>query len=279
MRSHSLALFRTLESVGRYVGETYFAAIYISSIALAEIVTVFIHPVLGITAHATVLGCLLVHAGLTQREREWIFTTALLLAPLIRIVSLATSPDVLSEEYSVAVTLISIAVAIVAVARANGLTRRSVNLNWPKRQYWLPTFVVFYFSLLIGALAYRFSILGLDETGNKTGGQLIAYTFLLVFVTALVEEIVFRGILQTAASFVLGERIGIISITLLYGALHVGHRAEVSIQAALIDVAFMSAFGLYLALTTLWTRSLLGAVLVHTSVVSMMLLILPKFSQ
>src|SRR4051794_6434855 len=65
------------------------AVIYLVLIGLAEVVTTFVDPALGLIFHGFILVALLVHTARTWNQPEYRFLLPLTLGPLIRLLSLS----------------------------------------------------------------------------------------------------------------------------------------------------------------------------------------------
>ncbi len=68
---------------------TLIALAYLAAIAVAEILTVFAPPRVGLVAHSAVLLVVLIHAARVDGKKEQAFLVSLAFAPLIRILSLS----------------------------------------------------------------------------------------------------------------------------------------------------------------------------------------------
>ena len=79
---------------------------------------------------------------------------------------------------------------------------------------------------------------------------------ILLLCTGFLEELLFRGLLQSAAIPVIGRWPALIFISALFAVLHIGY-------ASVPDVLFVFAVGLSFALVVDRTRSILGVTLAH----------------
>jgi LysM repeat protein len=78
---------------------------------------------------------------------------------------------------------------------------------------------------------------------------------ILLIGTGFNEELVFRGVMQSAASDALGKW-AILYVTVVFAVLHLGYKS-------VVDVAFVFAVGLFFGWVVAKTRSLLGVTLSH----------------
>ncbi len=92
--------------------------------------------------------------------------------------------------------------------------------------------------------------------------------FILLISTGLLEEMIFRGLLQRAAIDVLGLW-GIGYVAILFAVLHTGYQS-------LLDVLFvLAAVGLFFGWIVYRTRSLLGVTLAHGLTNIVLFLVMP----
>ncbi len=89
----------------------------------------------------------------------------------------------------------------------------------------------------------------------------------LLVCTGLLEEMIFRGLLQRTAETVL-PRWGLVYVALLFAVLHIGYRS-------LVDVLFVLVVGLFFGRIVQRTRSLVGVTLAHGLTNIMLFLIMP----
>jgi membrane protease YdiL (CAAX protease family) len=98
-------------------------------------------------------------------------------------------------------------------------------------------------------------------------GSQIFTGLVLVVAVAFVEEVIYRGVLQTTATAVMG-RIGVLLMSLAFAAGYLGNGSLAS-----VTIAF--GFGLVFALLVARTGSLLGVTLAHGLALVLAKLLLP----
>ncbi|MGB9929588.1 MAG: lysostaphin resistance A-like protein [Methanosarcina sp.] len=86
--------------------------------------------------------------------------------------------------------------------------------------------------------------------------NLLAFIFIMIFIVALVEEYIFRGILQTRLEGFLGPTAGILLASLLFGIMHSGYGNP-------YEMIFTFFFGTLLGYYFYKTRSLLFVIMIH----------------
>jgi membrane protease YdiL (CAAX protease family) len=195
------------------------------------------------------------------------FLGALTLAPLLRIVSLATPSTPLTTINWLAIVSVPLLLASAAVMHALRLRPRDVFLGPGDRRY---------SPLNVGLIASGFGI-GLLEfqiirpapwIEGANSPNLPFAIFVVFLTTGLVEELIFRGILLRTGVQLLGRRGGLVYVTVLFAALHIGFMSVPSLLLAFI-------LGLVFGAVVLRTQSLWGAIGAHALANVALYLILP----
>ncbi|NIS82960.1 MAG: CPBP family intramembrane metalloprotease [Anaerolineales bacterium] len=227
------------------------AAAYLLIISLAESLTVFADARYGFWVHLIVFTAM-VFLGMMDRSRPqsrlWL---TLALAPLIRMVSLATPLAGFRLLYWYLLTGVPIFFAAFAVVRYLRLPRQRLALQMQLSPG----------QLLVGAsglaLGYVEYLILRPQPLIPEWNAVYAIEALLILTvfTGLVEEIVFRGLMQHTAEWVLGKT-GVVYIALIFSVLHLGYRS-------IADMLFVFAVALYFGFYVRRTRSILGVTLAH----------------
>lgn len=227
------------------------AIAYLVWVAVAELVTTFGNPRLGMGLHAALLTALLFHAAFARGEDQRRFLLALSLAPLIRIFSLSLPLQHLQILYWYASVAVPLFVAGISVAWTLRLSRRDLGFTLHD----LP------FQLLFGASGFllgliEYFILRPQPLIPHLTPQAFALPALIILVgTGLAEEFVFRGIMQSASRGVMGA-LTILYVSLVFASLHIGYKSAV-------DLVFVFSVGLLFAVVVQRTGSILGTTLSH----------------
>lgn len=228
-----------------------FPWLYLAAIAGAEIVTSLLSVHAGLALHCLILVLLPVHAAIARGRRYQPLLLCLVLAPLIRIMSL-TLPLIgfpMLDWY----LLVSIPIFIATwmVANLLGYGRRDVGLVWQRGGMQL---VILPWGPLLGWTEWHIlPVQGLAT--SATLPSLLPPTLILFFCTGLMEELVFRGIMQRAAFGLFGDD-GILYIALLFTLLHTGYRS-------LEDSVFVFLVGVFFAIIARRSGSILGVTGCH----------------
>ena len=244
--------------------ELWVFILYLAIISVAEAITVFMDPSLGLITHSIIFVSLLGLSALWHgyNPASNLFL-GLSLAPLTRILSLSF-PLSYFPRYAWYLTAGALMLlAALAVIRAGDLKLGDVGLAlnkpWVQLAFGLtgPAF---------GAMEYYI----LRPEPLVPGLPLAEYVLLafsIVFFTGFVEELVFRGILQSGAVKALGKRAGLLGVALVFAVLHMG-------WLSMLDMVFVFIVGLLFGLFVLKTGSIVGASISHglTNVVLFMVM-------
>lgn len=263
---------RTLEGriartpLGR-VGPT--AAVFLGITTVGELLTLLHSGRAGITVHAIALLLLVTHAALTRRSNPALSDLLISLTPvpLIRIVSL-TSP--LAEfSYIQWFTVLSIILyaGIVTSMKILKPTLAEVGLRLPERKHLPLEIAVILLGFFFGWLEYQILTPG-SIIATLSIQQLIAPILVLYVATGLLEELLFRGLIQKYANRAMGAVLGIGLTTILFGVLHIGWNS-------VADVFFVASVGLIYSLVVHRTKSIIGVSISHGVTNSMLFLVMP----
>jgi membrane protease YdiL (CAAX protease family) len=236
---------------------------YLAGIALAELLISFAPPRVGLVAHAAVLLGMLIHAARVDGKKEQAFLVSLAFAPLIRIVSLSLPLADLPLLYWYPITSIPLFAAALVAAPTLGYAWPDLGLNLRR---WGLQLVISLTGIAFGALEYW--ILRPEPLVAAFTWQALVWPSLILLIsTGLLEELIFRGLLQRASVDLLGLR-GIGYVALVFAVLHIGYRS-------LLDVLLVAAVGLFFGWVVHRTRSLLGVTLAHGLTNIVLFLVMP----
>jgi hypothetical protein len=229
-----------------------YLTLYLVGISLAEFVTTYTSPQLGLVIHGGLLVLFILHAsiGATHLEQKFLFTLAL--APLIRLLSLSMPLLQFPFTYWYLVIGAPLLLAVWLVFRLIGYTRQEVGLAFGRR---LPLQIAVALSgVALGYLEYK--ILKPAPLVESFSLQTIWLpAFILLVFTGFLEELIFRGLMQRASQPTIGK-LGVLYISILFAVLHIGYRS-------LTDILFVFLVGLYFGLIVTRTRSIFGVTLAH----------------
>lgn len=238
------------QGIGRLPLKTA-AILYLVAICIAELLTTFSTPQVGLVLHALLFMILLVHAAMLEKRRGQAFLLALSLAPLIRLMSLSMPLTELPFVYWYMIVGVPLFLAAIVVIRVTGLNAGNLGLNFGS----LPV------QILVGASGI---FLGLVEYLILRPAPLIPElrmeyfwlpALILFIFTGFLEELIFRGLMQYTAVRCLG-RFGLMFVPMVFAALHIGYRS-------IPDVYFVLIVATLFTLVVRRTGSLFGVSLAH----------------
>jgi len=227
--------------------------IYLAAIIAAEVVTVFLQPLAGVIAHVSVMATVIVRSAHTADKLQRQLILSLALVPLVRVVSLSVPLMDIPQTWWYPVMYAPLLVSAVVVMRTLGFSREDVGFTLRGRSL----------SLQMAVIASGFG-LGLAEyyilspeswISSLTWAEAWQPALLLGISTGLVEEFIFRGVLQRSA----WERWGwwgLIYVSVLFAIMHIGFLSWV-------DVVFVFGVAMYFAWVVKKTGSLFGVTLAH----------------
>ncbi|MEI7771651.1 MAG: CPBP family glutamic-type intramembrane protease [Chloroflexales bacterium] len=235
-------------------------------IAVAEVTTVVISPQAGLIAHGLLLVMLIIHRAITPREAEQQLTLALLLAPLTRVLSLALPLNHISQPYWYGLIALPLLVVAWLTGRRLRLSRRKLGLR-PGNL--LLQGMVAAGGLGLGAAAYAI-LRPAPMAGDLALHAPLLSALAIVICGGLVEEIIFRGVLQAAAVRALG-RWAMIYGALVFAMLQIGYRSPEYLLLAL-------GAGLLFAYIARLSGSILGVALAHGMANGTLLFLMPALT-
>jgi membrane protease YdiL (CAAX protease family) len=92
--------------------------------------------------------------------------------------------------------------------------------------------------------------------GVLTLGQIWLPALILIIFTGILEELVFRGLMQAAFTKKFGPWLTNLLVSLLFAVLHLGY-------GSLPDMVFVFVVAVLFGLVTRWTGSIIGVSLAH----------------
>lgn len=244
----------------------WIAVIFPVLVVSAEMTASFISVPLGTALHAVLLVVLLAYFIRMDERTDWPTYCAipvLALLPLMRVISVAMPVGIVDQLYWP--FLVGTPVLFAAI-----LLSHTLNLTWNRsgisRRFWLLQAAIATSGLPLGLIAY-FIAQPDPLAAGVTWFDFILGSIILVIFSALVEEIIFRGMLQQIAVQLFGIP-GILWSSVLFAAMYIG-----SLSGEM--VLFMLAVGLLFSLYVYWTDSIWGVVLAHSVFKIGLLLVYP----
>ncbi len=241
------------------------SGVYLAAITFAEILTT-IPPVagFGLMLHAILLVALILHSAFSPDPRLRRVYLSLVLAPLIRLLSLSIPLKDIPMMYWYLLVGAPLFISIGMIVRYGAFDKKSMGI----------TFHRWYLQILFGVIGIglgyvEYIILKPQPLVEQFSFARVLFPALILLVfTGLLEEVVFRGLMQSAFVTVMGKWVGLLFVSLVFAVLHFGYRS-------LWDVAFVFAVSLLFGVLTLLTGSILGVTLAHGATNICLFLIFP----
>jgi membrane protease YdiL (CAAX protease family) len=241
------------------------ALIYLVAMAAAEVITVYISLLWGALFHLAILLSLMVHSALVARPAYRRFLLSLTLAPLVRIISLVMPLGDIPQIYRYPVIYAPLLMACLVIMgisreppRRFGLITNNIPVQLAVLLAGFPFGVAEYYILKPEPLV---SVLTLRDSWLPA--------VILIVCTGFVEELIFRGVLQHTTVNLFGN-CGIVYISLLFAALHMGYHNW-------IDVAFVFLIALFFGWMVKKTGSITGVTLAHGLTNIMLYIVMPYY--
>ncbi|MCE5257569.1 MAG: CPBP family intramembrane metalloprotease [Chloroflexi bacterium] len=232
-------------------------------LTVAELLVAINQPLAGLIVHGATLVALLLQAALINQPELRNFFLALTLAPLIRLISLLMPLKLFATVYWYLIVAVPLFAAAFLAARTAGITRQMIGLVrsplWPQLLISLSGFALGYVEYQILRPAPLVSALRLELIWLPA--------LILVVATGFLEELIFRGLMQSAATPPLGHY-AIPYIAAVFAVLHLSYRSA-------WDFLFVFGVALLFGYLVQRTHSILGVTLAHGLINVMLYLIFP----
>lgn len=239
------------------------ALVYLALIALAELVTTYVEPRAGLILHGALLVILLSHTALSSGQPYHRLLLGLVVAPLIRMLSLALPLLDFPLLYWYLIISVPLFVATALAIRVMGFSSQQIGLTTKRIPLQL---LVALTGFTFGITEYRILRPEPLVTDPAWQSMLVAGTILMIC-TGFAEELIFRGMLQRASVQVLG-RFGLLYVALLFAVLHTGYRS-------VLDVVFVFVVALLFGWVAEASWSLIGVTLAHGITNIVLFLVMP----
>ncbi len=240
--------------VEKEIGETFWplALGYLLLLMVAEILTALVEPRLGLLLHSVLLIGSLVYGARCYDRPAYRFWTAVSLAPLIRLVSLSLPLDSVPLIYWY--LIISVPLYIATFVLRGMILRMSWDQVGLHGRGLALQVMMSLLGLPLGMLEYRI-LRPVPLISGWNPGEFLTAALILLISTGLIEELIFRGVMQQVAMETMGKW-GLVYVSAVFAALHIGHRS-------LTDVFFVFGVALLFGWLVQRTRSIVGVSLTH----------------
>ena len=196
------------------------ALAYLFALAIAEILTAWVAPLAGLVLHSLIFGALLLHASLGAQGRGERFLLSLALVPLIRLLSLTIPFQQFPTSLWHLLIGVPLSAGVYLAARQGRFTVGMLGLTWRR----LPVQIAIGLAGIgLGYLEYQ--IIRPDPLIPEFRFlNILAMALILLLFTGLLEEVIFRGVIQYAATQTLG-RSGFLYSIAIFTLLHLGYHS------------------------------------------------------
>ena len=220
-------------------------------ITLGEVLTTRANPMIGLGLHGLMLLMLIVQGAVSRRRVAQRFYLSLALVPLIRLISLSLPLSDYPFIYWYMLIGAPLFLAAFFTARMAGVNIDRLLFN--RNRLWLQGLVALS-GVLLGYVEYL--ILRPQPLVAEFSFRSVWQPALILLIfTGLLEEVIFRGLLQPTAREAIGSW-GLVYAALLFAVMHLGYQS-------LTDFLFVLAVALFFGLVVLRTSSILGVTLAH----------------
>jgi membrane protease YdiL (CAAX protease family) len=178
---------------------------------------------------------------------------ALILLPILRLVNLSMPAFYEITLYSFVFIYGLLTIPVTIALTSQGFTRKQLGITFKKIGRYIPLSIIIGLLLAIGEY---FIIETNYLVPDLSIISLLMLTLVMVFLVGLVEEIIFRSILQNRLELFLGSRGGLIVTSVLFGLMHSGYGSMVEIFYTFL-VGFIIGYMFYR------TRSLPLVTMIH----------------
>lgn len=207
----------------------------------------------GLWIHTAIMIGLFFSMLIVRNEEIRKTYQALMLLPILRLISLSIPVFFDMTLYSFLIIYISLAIPVMITAVNQKFTLEEIGINLKRIWLYLPlsvliSFVLAFVEYQINRTNYLIPDLSLLN--------LLKLTVVMVFFVGLLEEIIFRSILQTRLSKIFGAGIGIMLSSILFGLMHSGYEI-------FYEVIYAFFIGIIMGYLFYKTKSLPLTALIH----------------
>lgn len=178
---------------------------------------------------------------------------ALILLPIFRLVNLSMPAFYEITLYSFVFIYGLLTIPVTIALTSQGFTREQLGITFRRMWIYVPLAIVIGLLLAVGEyliIETNYLIPDLSIV------PLLMLTLVMVFLVGLVEEIIFRSILQNRLEIYIGSRMGIIMTSILFGLMHSGY-------GNIIEIFYTCLVGFIIGYMFYKTRSLPLVMMIH----------------
>jgi membrane protease YdiL (CAAX protease family) len=247
----------TSENYGKKTSEIknewFYLVIPALAIAFAEFQLYSGRQIESMVVHVAILIGLSISAMFVKNEGIQKTYQALILLPIMRLVNLSIPVFYETTLYSLVFIYSLLAVPAIIAATQQGFTRSQLGITFKKLWLYIPL------SVLLGLLLAEGEYLIIKTNyliPDLSIFNLLTLSVIMIFFVGVVEEIIFRSVLQNRLQIVFGNFSGLIFTSILFGLMH-------SAYGNIYEVLYASFVGLFIGFLFYRTRSLPLVALIH----------------
>jgi hypothetical protein len=228
-------------------------ATYFVAITTAEALTVMLDTMLfGLVIYGVMLVALLMYSAVFAGHREQRIFLTLAFAPLIRLISMAVPMQNVPVIYQYMLVGAPIFISIIFVTRLGQFKPADMGLTFKNLPVQL---LIAPLGIVLGYVEYLVLQPKPLVSDFNLNSILVPAVILLVF-TGLLEELVFRGLMQKAFITELGTWGGLFFVASVFAVLHFGYLSA-------LDVLFVFCVAVIFGIIVLYSGSVVGVTLAH----------------
>ncbi len=215
-------------------------------------------PTLGLMMHSFLVIVILSLSALSESNKVNAFLVASLPIPMVRVVSLSAPLVQMSiiEWFLLISSLLML--SILLSLQQSGLSPRDVGFRWPEKRDLPIAIVVILLGIPLGFVEH--SILDLESIIQLELARDLFVPFIAMYLgTGILEELLFRGLIQKTSIDLYGKTIGLVFTTVSFMVMQICWDSG-------IDVIFVGVVGLFYSFVILRTKSLFSISISHTMV-------------
>ncbi len=249
---HIKRLLNEIYAIRPTKGQFLILICYILILIFSELITTYYMTSWGIVLQIILITCLVINATMTKSVKFSYLLQAMILLPLIRIMSLTIPVIELKPLYWLAIMAIPIGVAIMILMQSQCINRKTVGLNTRN----LPLQVLISLAGIGFGFVEYLILYPAAMIPDLNAINIIFASLIVIISTGFMEELVFRGIIQRNAENIMGKVGGIIFTSILFTCFNISWKSP-------LDLIFIFAVSICYGYIFQKTHNVLGVSISH----------------
>jgi membrane protease YdiL (CAAX protease family) len=220
---------------------------YILIILFAQIMSTYYSTTWAILIESFLIISLIINSILTKSIKFSYLSQAMILLPLIMIISLNIVVIPIKPIYWLGIAAVTITVATIILMKNQNISRRKAGLITGSLPLQL---IIALTGVALGIIEYNI-IHPSALISNFNPINIIIAGSIIIISTGLLEELIFRGIIQKLAENIMGNFLGIIFASILFTILNISWNSP-------LNIIFIFLVSLYYGYVFQKTHSILG---------------------